>query len=758
MRICGRTSGPLTAAATMLMCLAATGPAFGQAGEGVIDLTPMLELMPPGATGSLPPEVLPEDDVADPPATADVEAGDDASDDAASDEAAAAEVDLTDDGVMAYLPVQIRSTPDETATIATDTARRLRFRSASGAGITRITGERGIDTLHIFIANPGEAEAITLSLRSSVALLPDRSFLILTLNDTEIGRIDPTAFADFTTVTLPPDGLVEGENRLVVEARQHHRIFCGAEATFQLWSEIDLAASGVDLRPSSGLLSEAHFRQDLMSAALSTGRVTLLEPEPMPDALFDDLQRRLPALAGGLPVVLAAQNPFDPLDGIGTDARLAFLPSAGDRIALRQGADGAIVLTFGPDVLPDAFDRYLPAPLAPADHPAAPPDLTVPLSQLGQTDIDMFNRYERVDIPFVLPEDWLLSSAQSARLDLLYRYADNLPRNGLLLVKVNEATIRLLPLAGEPGIVLPLLPIRFPARLMEPGVNLLTFETIVPGDPPDRPCPPIEGPLVEIFSESALTIPASPSMAYPSVATVLRRLGPQDISSSGSDASLADAMSRELVPLAGTPDDGIAQVLLLGLDTLDVGRAEAMGLTLLQIEEALLPGPAVQQAPPPSDHGLFARGMEFYETIRVNLLEMAWPGDPPIERWIVGRTGRALLVVPDAAAPFEVWMVAAPGVDPDWLAQQLSRARFEVTGPKAQGALLREDGTWERWRPRLQPPIVLGQLGPRDLRTAAGNFASWSPALFVALMAVFLSISVLAGLLFVNRTRSGRKR
>lgn len=758
MTTCRRLFACRGAATAFVLCLSATGTALAQTDPdgGAIDLTPMLELMP-GVTAVLPSEeTTPADDGADDlPAIEDVAIEDSPPD---ADNAAAMAEDAASEEPLVELPVQVRANSTDASSIASAPETIIRFRSANGAGITRIMGERGLDTLNAFLANPSEAEAITLSIRSSVALLPDRSFLEVRLNGEEIARIDPTPFADFTTVTLPADGLLEGENRLVIVAHQHHRIFCGAEATFQLWSEIDLAASGIILRPSSGQLSGAHLRQDLMSAALSTGRVRLLATESMPVALAKDLQARLRALVPGTPVALAIESPFAPLEQIGADARLTFLPNAVDRIALRKGADGALVLTFGPDVTPEALNRFLPAPSLPADHPAALPGQTVPLTDLGQSDIQMYNRYERVDIPFVLPDDWLLSSAQSARLDLIYRYADGLPRNGLLLVKVNEATIQLLPLAGEPGVVLPLLPIRFPARLMEPGVNVLTFETIVPGDPPDRACPPIEGPLVEVFAESAVTIPPSPLMAYPSVATVLRRLGPQDISLAGADPSLADAISRELAPLTGTRDDGIPELLLLELESLDQRRAVAMGLTLRQIEDVLMPRLAAHEEAPPSNPGFLDRGLELFQTLRLDLAELAWPGDPPLDRWIDGRSGRALLVVPDAEAPFEVWMVAAPGVDPDWLARQLSHARLDVMGPKSQGALLREDGMWERWRPRTQPPLVLGQLGPGDLRTAAGNFASWSPALFVALMAFFLTISVMAGLLFVNRTRSGRKR
>src|SRR5690606_21409051 len=198
-------------------------------------------------------------------------------------------------------------------------------------------------------------------------------------------------------------------------------------------------------------------------------------------------------------------------------------------VEIRNGADGALVLVTSLGNDPSVNDPVLPRPAPIAGLPDFPPGTSATLAEMGYSAISMQGRYGRRDLGFRLPADWLLISSQGAQLDLLYDYAAGLPEGALMLIKVNGTTIRVLPLFGQGGEPLPMLPVGFPARLLAPGPNSLTFETIIPGNPPDLPCPRIEGPLLRVSDQSVLRIPASPRMQFVSVGAGLAGLDPAAI-------------------------------------------------------------------------------------------------------------------------------------------------------------------------------------------------------------------------------------
>jgi hypothetical protein len=659
-------------------------------------------------------------------------------------------------------PVRAAPSAGEVGEVAAPAPVTLPLRATGGEPILRLFGEYDSAEFLIDLSDPVAVTALDIVMQSSVNILPETSLITVTVNGMPAVETQPFAFDGFEALAVPTEALVAGTNRIGVTVRQVHRIFCGPEATFQIWTEIDATASGATVASGAVTGDPSAF-----AAALGARpSITVVSAEAPDPALLAEIGRRLARPDGRPAPTIVVVTPWDPVTTAVAVPRIAIRADATVPAMLRTGADGAAVLVLAPDVPVAALDPFLPLPPAQADNPAVTPGIAATLGDLGMEDIEIRRRYGRVDVAFTLPEDWMLRASQGARIDLLYRYAEGLARDALMLVKVNGTTVRLLPLFGEPDVDLPLLPVGFSTRLLEPGTNIVSFETIVPGDPPDLPCSPIDGPLVEILAESVIVVPPSPRMAFPSAATLLRNLDSAGITiaEGAVPGALADRVATGLevvlAPLEGGPEGGAAELTVAGLSEIDRLPLTALGLTRRTLED-LLAAPFAEV--PVAEMAEVAVGpvamvQGWVEERWAAIVRLGWPGDPPLADWLQGRQGVALLLIPDPAERLSGWLVAAPAVDPDWLARMVADARLDPDGPKGEAAVLTSDGRWENWRPAATPPALLETPTLANMRTVAGNYAAWAPLLYVALLGGLVVVSVIIGLVFVVRTRGRRKR
>jgi len=745
--------------------------------DPIIDLTPMFDFLPvPGSEPVPVPEPAPEPapDLA-PDRVGDVQP------EPLPDAPVATPVEEPE--VPPTLPAYIRGGASEAAEgELAGTPFLSPARSGEGVGVIRLTGEFSELPLTIDVPAVADVADLRIAYQSSINNLPGDSQLTAILNGTEIARIEPSAFDGFAVVSLPREGLVEGRNSLVIRSELSHRIFCGPEASFGIWTEIDLAQSGIEIARDSGLGSGAagadaeDFRLAMIAQLAAGHAVPVVAASAVAPAQLADLRQRLAALLPGAMPELDVQSPYAPAPEEIAVARIAIVASAAPLAEIRKGEDGALILVISAEVDAPLLDVILPGLGAIAGPPAFLPGVSATLSEMGYPPISMQGHYGRTDLDFRLPGDWLLISSQRVLLDLLYDYAPGLPEGALMLVKVNGTTIRLLPLFGQGGETLPMLPVGFPAQLLAPGPNTLTFETIIPGDPPDLPCPRIEGPLLRVSGESALRIPSSPRMHFANVGAGLSELDPgavvatPEASADGVAVATVQAIMLRLRPFAGAV--GETRLTIAGVSELDRLAPGDLGLTRQMAETALapplpapvLPAPVEAEltdlpATVPTDAASVTdRVSTLIAGLWQSLRELAAPGDPALPLWLEGRRGTAMLVMPDAASPDALWLLLGPAADPDTVARALAMARTDPAGPTGRLSLLQQDGTWQSWRAATTPPQLNEPLTIANFRTVVGNYASWSPLGFVIILAILMSISVILGLVFVVRTRGSRKR
>lgn len=638
----------------------------------------------------------------------------------------------------------------------------------TGDRLVRLSGEQARETLFVNVPVLSAVKALELSYRTSINVLPDRSQLVVRVNGSELPPIRPEAFEGFETVTLPHDLLVEGRNEITVTVRQAHRIFCGPDASFAIWTELDLNTSGIRVAPAELPLDPTGLAMGLSAQLARDGAIPVRVTDDMSSRVLQGLALRLGSLREGGPVMLSQRGLYETGRTEAALARITVLPGSSEPPEIRRGGDGAIVLAIGSETgdLPD-LDTVLPPTAAMPDIAGLPPGRATPLADLGFDQTTNFNRYGEQRLLFRLPDDWLMLSSRVAMLRLLYGFADGLPEGALMLVKVNGTTVRLLPLDSNGGRVQPELDIGFPAPLLTAGPNELVFETIVPGDPPDLPCPAFDGPILEILTDSTLWVPQTPQMDFAGVRAPLTSLRPDQIGfaqgsqDGASAAELGRALESALRPLAGFEMREGAQLTVASVAGAQSPPLAELGLGRRDLEAVFQP-PRPEALTEPVTAPGFAGGWRDSLDAAARgtarwIRDLALPGDPPLADWIRGRSGVAVLMMPETAQPDAIWLLVGAQSDPPSLAGALARARVAPHGPEGRFALLTADGTWESWQPSGVAPRLKEPLTPANFRQVAGNYASWAPLYFVAGLFALTLVSVMLALVFVITTRGRRK-
>jgi|GEM_PF-549929 len=522
----------------------------------------------------------------------------------------------------------------------------------------RLQGEFPEAEFTLFLPQGTPRGQLVLDHESGVDVLPDRSSMEVFVNDVSVGTfpLGKSSGDAPDSLAVPSNVWLPGANRVRIALSQVHRIYCGPEAAFDLWTDLDLATSGalIDERPM--ISGSADFVAAVARDAVAGRAIELRDPGGIAEgvaATLDIAAYRLGQMVGGhtlryaessgWPVVAApaeddaTAGAKDTTDGGEaapegpSHARITLIHRGALAIddgrpdmEFRRAGDGAEVLVLRLDpqssnqhvdaALGVAFDELMAHAREDAPGPSPTSGLSVGagtlmrpggpvrLSDLGMQTIRTSSHYFHRSQVFTLPRDWLILTAQKAVLHLDYAYARKLPDEAKLLIKVNGETVRLLPLVDEGGVLIEQFPVKFAANLLREGPNLLQFEALIPGAPSDFACPENAFPKLEIRGSTTLTVPASPRMRVPDLrgATAALRAGNLDLASSGAaDLSMADRLS--LVTALGMPSEGAAHLTVLSADALPRLPMGDYSFSPLALRDVLTKSPIVELPLPAYD-------------------------------------------------------------------------------------------------------------------------------------------------------------
>ncbi|MCC1481342.1 cellulose biosynthesis cyclic di-GMP-binding regulatory protein BcsB [Roseibaca sp. Y0-43] len=649
--------------------------------------------------------------------------------------------------------------------------------------LARVTGERELVSFDLYVADPARTQRLQLVTVSSINLLPERSFMRVMVNGVELEtvRLDNFETPGVDEIVIPQGTLRAGRNAVQIEFRQGHRIYCGPEASFDLWTDVNLVDTGMVLDPADLGSGPDAFMMGLAAQSVAFSPVEIrgidslgAESETWRRALV----RRLNQSLVGTPVVFSFTDYWTTALETPARARITILPAAQSTISFQVGGDGARVMVLevaqgtNPADLLDQIPQLEPqeqaarAPLLVADAENTFADFGIQTEQFSQ-------RYAIRHHPFRLPDDWLILTAEKARIFLDYAYAPGLPDEAMLLISVNGQSIRLLPLRDEGGAPITRFPVDFEARIMQPGTNTLTFEMMVPGDPADLPCQAYDQPFLQIGGSSSLFVPYSPPMSIPDMDLAFSALTPDSLRRnelSGRAYSDADVLTLAAALARSRGDIRPSTLHLISLDDLGAVPMAHHRADRKLLEDTVLITPeyeALMAAQQAADDPFSARWQQergltaaFSNIWSLLLDRVYWVRDrifpsngDQLNAWLAERRGQAVLFHLDPARPDEIWMLRSADSDMTQIAQSIAAAREYGRGPRGQVSILGHDGRWDNWIAPDRRPVLLEAWSLQNFRTAMGNFVSARPIFYTFLM-LFLALgSALVALRLVISTR-----
>jgi len=195
----------------------------------------------------------------------------------------------------------------------------------------RFEGETSAKSWPIYVT-AAEAQTrarIHLGFTNAISVMPEASNLSISVNDVAVAQTPIAAATDpgALDVELPRGLLSQGFNNIRVAVTQRHRVDCSMEATYELWTQIDPASSGLAF-PG---VADPHIEMLDDLAAISpdaSGATTirLVLPDEADATAFDNAVRAVEAVA----IRAGVQRPrVEVVGGVGDSAGLYVL--AGQR-------------------------------------------------------------------------------------------------------------------------------------------------------------------------------------------------------------------------------------------------------------------------------------------------------------------------------------------------------------------------------------------------------------------------------------------
>lgn len=651
-------------------------------------------------------------------------------------------------------------------------------------GVVRVSGEREWMVFDVYASAAAPSQVLRLTTISGINNLPERSHVRVSVNGTDIGtrnltHVEAPGATDFN---LPAGLLVEGRNRVQIEFRQHHRIFCGPEASFDLWTDLDLSRSGLLIRSDEPVPGIETF---IMGLAAQASGVRPVEIRGL-ESLGNDaeiwrtfLVSRFNQVLSGAPIVFRFSDYWSTREQAAAHARITILPAAQSQVRFVTSGDGAqvMVLEVAQGTNPADLFTNLPELAERLDErriPLVEPGQDTSFAALGFETEQFLQHYALREIVFRLPDTWLIRTAAKARLNLDYAYAPNLPDGAMLLLSVNGTSVRLLPLLREGGIPITAFPIDFEARLLHPGANVLTMQMFIPGSPADLPCASSNVPLLQIGSGSSLNVPYSPPMATPDMHLAFAALQPESVRGNDLSARAYSDMDTLTLGAALTSArgmDGRSVLHLMAIEDLGGIPTAHYQLDRRVLEQVVLSGrkgDVLLAGQPPSPQDLFQMHSQPSRSFNAALSNgwqearerARWLRDrifpnvgDQLNVWLAEQHAQAVLFQLDPERPNEIWMLRDPDTDIHHIAQSFAAARSVGIGPRGQVAVLTHEGYWVNWLAPDRWPVLLEPWSVQNFRVAMGNIVSSRPIFYTILMLTIALFSALIALRLVISTR-----
>lgn len=412
---------------------------------------------------------------------------------------------------------------------------------------TKLSGETDhlVWPVWVTAAEAAQAPRLRLAYNAAVSVMPEASRLDVTVNDRAVGAWRIASGGNRTLdVALPAGSLKPGWNMVRIDAEQRHRVECSVPATYELWTEIDSARSGLVF--ATGYAPERRGLADIAGIAPDDhGRVrirlvTASEPDPVQLRRALRLVQAMTVAGGYLDPVVEVTRTMGKGPGIDLlvgAAAQAQMPRAaaigGGVVALFDDPDPSRLVVALPEdsvTLERLADR-----LVEETGPAAPGtptglaaraalgglpvtgDTRVRLSDFGTTSSEFSGRLFRTGADLRLPADLYAADYAKVTLKLSGGYAPGLDPSARLTVRINGRQAAGAPLSARHGEVFADRQLQLPLSAFRPGHNRIEIEASLP-HPDDKICDT----LSQIEGAKRFLLVEGTELRFPTFARVAR--------------------------------------------------------------------------------------------------------------------------------------------------------------------------------------------------------------------------------------------
>jgi hypothetical protein len=378
----------------------------------------------------------------------------------------------------------------------------------------RFEGETSAKTWTVYVtaAQAQTRARIRLSYSNAISVMPEESTLAVSVNDISVAQTPIAAASDpgGLDVELPRGLLVAGYNMVRISVTQRHRVDCSLEATYELWTQLDPATSGLTY---PGLVDAGIATLDDLAAISPdpSGAVTIraVLPDEPDAASVDRMLKAVEAVAIRAGIVRPSVEIVKDVDarpglwvlaGVKSDLRargfdrwltdadspaLAGLDAPGRVIVVASGADAKATDAAIAQILPkrggdDRTSALTARPLAAVNGFPVTEDMRVPLHDLGVRTEEFNGRLFRAGVDIVMPPDFYPADYDKLTLSISAGYSAGLLPGAQILIRVNDLEAGSLPMRNPHGDLFQDRPISISLGALRPGVNRLVIEAQTP--------------------------------------------------------------------------------------------------------------------------------------------------------------------------------------------------------------------------------------------------------------------------------------
>jgi hypothetical protein len=371
----------------------------------------------------------------------------------------------------------------------------------------RFTGEWAQNQwpVHLTAQQAREPARFRLAFLSAISVMPEGSQATLSINGAVIARTalappDAVATRDFAV----PAGLLKpGFNAVRLLIEQRHRVDCSPAATYELWTALDAAQTGLLLGHAGGfstpadiaavpprrdganairLLLAGKLSPEMAGRAVRAAQIAALAGrslQPVVDIAGAEPESGGLALAIGTAEELLTRPELADLGAV-AGPRYGFLPAAAGRgprfvVTGNSAADLDVALArWNAERLATAAtgsEAGLQAAALLPGHAASGASERIALRQTGFSGAEFSGRLFRLGLDIAMPMDFLPADYDRMALNLAGSHSADLGRQASILVEVNGHAAATQMLRAGAADDLERNQIFLPLRLLKPGQN-----------------------------------------------------------------------------------------------------------------------------------------------------------------------------------------------------------------------------------------------------------------------------------------------